>query len=61
MQFVQSKYGIDLHQKRQLIVSRLSSTIRGRGFTQFKDYVDYMLTRSNSEDINHLLSRLTTN
>ena len=61
VQFVQSKYGIDLHQKRQLIVSRLSSTIRGRGFTQFKDYVDYMLTRSNSEDINHLLSRLTTN
>ena len=59
--FVQSKYGIDLRQKKQLIVSRLSNTIRSQGFAQFKDYVDYMLTKGNSEDINHLLSKLTTN
>ena len=59
--FVKTKYGIDLHQKKQLIISRLSNTIRNQGFPQFKDYVDYMLTKGTSEDINHLPSRLTTN
>ena len=59
--FVQGQYGIDLRQKKQLIVSRLSNTIRANGFAGFKEYVDYMLTKGSSEDINQLLSRLTTN
>ncbi len=61
VKFVQGKYGIDLHQKRQLIVSRLGSTVKGKGFSSYKEYVDYMLSKSTSEDINHLLSKLTTN
>ncbi len=59
--FVRSKYGIDLHQKRQLITSRLGATVRGRGFKDFTEYVDYLLTKGDSEDINQLLSKLTTN
>ncbi len=59
--FVHQKYGIDLHQKKQLIVSRLSNTIRAQGFQQFKDYVDYMLSKGTSDDVNQLMSRLTTN
>ena len=42
VKFVQGKYGIDLHQKRQLIVSRLGSTVKGKGFSSYKEYVDYM-------------------
>ena len=41
--FVQSKYGIDLHQKRQLVTSRLSSTVKNMGFSNFTEYVDYLL------------------
>lgn len=61
VRFVQSNYGIDLHAKRQLIQSRLSAVIKGKGFSDFSAYVDYLLTRGNGEDINQLLSKLTTN
>ena len=59
--FVKSNYGIDLHQKRQLITSRLAATVKGRGFQSFREYVDYLLTSGTGEDINQLLSKLTTN
>ena len=61
VRFVKGNYGIDLHQKRQLMQSRLSSLIQSKGFGDFKDYVDYLLTRGTGEDINQLLSKLTTN
>ena len=59
--FVQSKYGIDLHQKRQLVTSRLSSTVKSMGYSNFTEYVDYLLKKGTGDDINQLLSRLTTN
>lgn len=59
--FVRGTYGIDLHQKRQLITSRLGTTVKKKGFSDFKGYVDYLLNRSNGDDINELLSKLTTN
>ena len=59
--FVRSNYGIDLHAKRQLIQSRLANTVKNKGFPDFKEYVDYLLTKGNGDDINELLSKLTTN
>jgi len=59
--FVHSKYGVDLRQKRQLVTSRLGSTVREKGFKNFSEYVDYMLKRASSEDIDHLMTKLTTN
>ena len=59
--FVQNKYGIDLGQKRQLITSRLTNTIKGMGVSGFKEYVDFIMTKGTGDDINHLLSKLTTN
>ena len=59
--FVQSNYGIDLHAKRQLMQSRLSSVIKAKGFSDFKGYVDYMLSSGSGDDINELLGKLTTN
>ncbi len=61
VKFVRENYGIDLRQKRQLITSRLGGTVKNRGFGSFKEYVDYLLTKGNGDDINQLLSRLTTN
>ena len=37
--FVQSTYGIDLTQKRQLITGRLSVTNKQLGYTNFTDFV----------------------
>ncbi len=59
--FVQSKYGIDLHQKRQLVTSRLSGTVKNMGYSSFTEYVDFLLKKGSGDDINHLLSKLTTN
>ena len=61
VKFVRSNYGIDLHQKRQLIQSRLGSVIKNRGYSDFKEYVDFLLTNGSGDDINELLSKLTTN
>ena len=59
--FVRSNYGIDLHQKRQLIQSRLANVVKAKGYQDFKEYVDYLLTKGTGDDINELLSKLTTN
>ncbi len=59
--FVKQKYGIDLHEKKQLITSRLAGTVKGLGFKDFTEYVDYLLKSGTGDDINNLLSRLTTN
>ena len=59
--FVKQKYGIDLREKRQLITSRLATPIKNMGFSNFTDYVDYLLKSGTGDDINALLSRLTTN
>lgn len=59
--FVQGKYGIDLHQKRQLVTSRLSSTVKNMGYKNFTEYVDFLLKKGSGDDINQLLSKLTTN
>ncbi len=61
VEFVKGKYGVDLRQKRQLITSRLGSTVKNKGFKSFKEYVDFMLTKSNDDDINQLMGKLTTN
>ena len=59
--YVRSNYGIDLHQKRQLIQSRLANVVKAKGYKDFKEYVDYLLSKGNGDDINELLSKLTTN
>ena len=61
VKFVQSNYGIDLHAKRQLINSRLGGVIKNKGYEDFKSYVDFLLTKGSGDDINELLSKLTTN
>lgn len=61
VQFVQSNYGINLSQKKHLIESRLGSTIRSKGFSNFKQYVDYILKTDNQQDLEILLNKLTTN
>ncbi len=59
--FVQSTYGIDLSQKRQLITGRLSVTIKQLGYSNFSDFVEHLLKTRDEKEITLLLNKLTTN
>lgn len=59
--FIKGKYGIDLSKKRQLIIGRLSNDIMAKGYTNFTDYVNDILTKATPNDIDAMLNRLTTN
>ena len=59
--FVHQNFGLDLSKKKQLVESRLTSTVQSMGYHNFKEYVDYILTTRNQNHINHMLNRLTTN
>ena len=61
VRFVRENYGIDLHQKRQLMASRLTSVVHNKGFEDFTAYVDFLLSHGSGDDINELLVKLTTN
>ena len=59
--FVQSTYGIDLTQKRQLITGRLSVTIKQLGYANFSDFVEHLLKTKDEKEMTLLLNKLTTN
>ena len=59
--FVKSNYGIDLSKKRQLISSRLSSTVAGMGYKNFTGYVDHIVSKKSGKDNEIMLNKLTTN
>ncbi|MCI8342676.1 MAG: protein-glutamate O-methyltransferase CheR [Firmicutes bacterium] len=59
--FVHANFGIDLSKKKQLIESRLTSTINGMGMEGFSQYVKYITTTTNKTDIEKMLNKLTTN
>lgn len=59
--FIQKNYGINLTKKKQLIESRLASTLTSMGFTDFSQYVDHIINKGNPQDIEIMLNKLTTN
>lgn len=61
VQFVKKNYGIDLSKKMQLIMGRLSNTILSMGFTNFTEYVDFILSKKSPADLENMLNKLTTN
>lgn len=59
--FIQKNYGIDLSKKKQLIQSRLHTTLTAKGYSDFGQYVDYIIKTDNKGDIENMLNKLTTN
>lgn len=59
--FIQSNYGIDLSQKRQLIAGRLSVALKHRGYHNFTEFVDHLLLVRDEGELTLLLDNLTTN
>ena len=61
VKLMQSNYGIDLSQKRQLITGRLSTPLKQRGYTNFTVFVNHVLQTKDNDLITLLLDKLTTN
>lgn len=59
--FMQTKYGINLTQKRILIEGRLSNTIQARGYSDFKPFLDMVFADRTGTEMINLLNKLTTN
>jgi len=55
-------FGIDLNEaKRSLLVRRLQSVVRARGFDSFTAYYHYLTTHPSDRDFTDLVNRITTN
>lgn len=61
VQFIHKNYGIDLSKKRQLITSRLSHSLKAKGYKDFKSFLDHLFTSKDPEDLELVLNKLTTN
>ena len=61
VEFVKGNYGIDLSKKKQLIMGRLSNTIVSMGFSNFTEYIDFVLSKKSPNDLESMLNKLTTN
>ena len=59
--FIKGRDGIDLSQKRQLIIGRLSNTVVSMGYSTFTEYIEHILSQKNPQDIELMLNKLTTN
>lgn len=59
--FIQENYGIDLSKKRQLVVSRLSHSLKTRGYANFRQFLDQLLSKKDPDDLRLVLDKLTTN
>ena len=61
VRFIHENYGIDLSKKRQLITSRLSQSLKARGYTDFKSFLEHLFTARAPQDLELVLNKLTTN
>ncbi len=61
VQFMHKNYGIDLSKKRQLISSRLTNSLRERGYQDFRSFLNHLLKKQDPADLELVLNKLTTN
>ena len=61
VRFIQEHDGIDLSKKRQLITSRLSQSLKSRGYHDFKSFLEHLFTTQDPQDLELVLNKLTTN
>jgi len=59
--FVYQRYGITLSKKRQLVEGRLTHTIKERGLTSFREYMQVLVNDKTGDEMINFLNRITTN
>jgi len=58
---LKDRYGINLSQKKNLIVGRMQSHLRHSNFRSFSEFYDYVIADRTGEAVTLLLNKLTTN
>lgn len=59
--FLQSRFGINMIKKRTLIESRLNNYLIANGFSDYETFLDYALSDKTGYQLNQIINRLTTN
>lgn len=59
--YIKINYGINLTEKRPLIIGRLSNMILSKGFTNFSEYMSMVLNDPSGIEISNIINKLTTN
>lgn len=59
--FVKISYGLDLHQKKTLVESRLQGILAEKEFHAFSLYYEYLMSDKTGEALQVLMNKLTTN
>lgn len=60
-EYMQANYGINLIEKRHLILGRLSNLVIEKGFNNFSDYLKFVFEDLSGNEINTIVNKLTTN
>lgn len=61
VEFMHKNYGINLAAKRVLIQGRLGNMLRDRGFKNYNDYLDTVMSDTSGAEVTTILNKLTTN
>ncbi len=60
--FIKANYGINLKEEKQaLVYGRLQNVLAQRGFENFSEYYDYVITDKTNDAIGTLIEKITTN
>lgn len=59
--FLKNNYGINLIHKKNLIEGRLSNVLIEKGFSSFKEYLNYVYSDITKTELTTLINKLTTN
>ncbi len=59
--YLKQDYGINLTKKKTLIESRMASTLGEKGFSNYTDYFQFVLSDKSKKEISLLINKLTTN
>ena len=60
-EYIKKNYGVDLTHKKNLIEGRLSNYLIEKGFDNFSEYFNSVLTDRKGEELTVLINKLTTN
>lgn len=61
VEYMKRNYGINLEKKRVLIEGRLSNMVLRRGFSSFKEFIDFAFADKTGSETMQLVNKLTTN
>lgn len=59
--YIKSKYGVNLKSKKNLIEGRLSNIIIEKGFNNFEEYLEHVFSDKTGRESTTLVNKLTTN